>query len=79
MPRFRRTEKQVEEVKAALLAFVREYSAEHGQTPTRDLIGERLGIKTRSLVSYYLAQLEADGLIERHGTSLPIILIGGEQ
>jgi repressor LexA len=48
-----------------ILAFIREFRAERGYSPTIREIGAAVGIDSTSLVSYYLDQMQERGVIRR--------------
>lgn len=56
--------KQLNARQQAMYHFLQGYLRAHGIPPTIREIGDALGIKTTSLVHYYLRQLEQKGLIQ---------------
>lgn len=57
--------RQSKERQERILRFLQSYSQENGYPPTIREIGQALEIQSTSLVSFYLAQLEKQGLIVR--------------
>ncbi|MFE7113430.1 LexA family protein [Streptomyces sp. NPDC057575] len=51
----------------AILATIRDWIAETGESPSVRQIGERVGLFSTSSVAYQLGRLEARGLISRAG------------
>lgn len=51
-----------------ILAFLEDYITENGYPPTVREIGDGIGVKSTSLVSYYLKGLEDRGLITRESS-----------
>jgi repressor LexA len=51
----------------AILATIRDWIAETGESPCVRQIGERVGLSSTSSVVYRLGRLEARGLISRTG------------
>ncbi len=49
----------------AVFDFLVEYLDEHGYPPSVREIGQRIGVRSTSLVLFYLERLEAEGRIER--------------
>jgi len=56
---------QLPERQQKILAFIGTYQEQNGFPPTVREIGENVGIKSTSLVSYYLDGLQKRGLLER--------------
>lgn len=50
----------------AILAFIRQFTQEHGFPPTIREIGKAVGISSTSVVNYNLAKLEEMGLLARN-------------
>lgn len=60
------------------LAFIADYRCRNGYSPSMAEIGASIGVKSRSLVAYYLDRLEDEGSIRREpGVSRSIVIIGG--
>ncbi len=57
--------RQSKERQERILRFLQSYNQENGYPPTVREIGKELGIESTSLVSFYLTQLEKQGLISR--------------
>lgn len=63
----------------AILAFIREFSDEHGYPPSIREIGQAVGISSTSVVDYNLRVLEASGFIRRdREVSRGLELVGAE-
>lgn len=56
---------QLQKRQQRILEFLREYLDENGYPPTVREIGAAIGVKSTSLVSYYLRRLEEEGQIAR--------------
>jgi len=50
---------------AAALAFIRRYHSQNGMSPSMREVGNAIGVKSMSLVRFYLDGLEKDGKIRR--------------
>ncbi len=57
--------KELPERQRKVLTYIQHYTEERGFPPTVREIGEQIGVKSTSLVSYYLKRLEEQGLINR--------------
>jgi repressor LexA len=65
-----------------ILELLRKRNAENAPSPTLREIGKALGIRSVSLVNYYLERLEADGYIHREKLSphkVEITLAGSDR
>ncbi len=72
-----RTKKGLTARHQRVLNFIKEYLEKHGYPPSIREIGEATGISSTSVVTYYLKQLEALGLIRRgQNVSRAILPIG---
>lgn len=56
---------QLTERQENILAFIQESLGSNGYPPTIRELGEKIGVKSTSLITYYLEQLEALGYITR--------------
>jgi repressor LexA len=56
---------QKEERKRKIIGFIRDFATEHHYPPTIREIGKYIGVKSTSLVIYYLDELEREGIIAR--------------
>lgn len=49
----------------AALKYIKEYTKAHGYAPSIAEIGQAIGVRSKSLISYYLTRLENSGEIAR--------------
>ena len=60
------------------LEFIADYRCRNGYSPSMAEIGASIGVRSRSLVTYYLDRLEDEGMIRREpGIPRSIVIIGG--
>lgn len=67
--------KELSERQQNVYTFIQTHTKMHGYPPTVREIGEAIGVKSTSLVSYYLKQLEERGLITREASKSRAILL----
>ncbi len=67
--------KELSERQQNVLNFIRAHMKMRGYPPTVREIGEAVGVKSTSLVTYYLKQLEERGLITREASKSRAILL----
>lgn len=60
------TERNVTEIQAKILDFIREYVEARGYAPTVREIGNGVGLRSNSSVSYQLGRLTTKGFIRRN-------------
>ncbi len=60
-----RKSKYAAERSEKILNFIKEFREEHDYGPSLHEIGKNIGVKSTSLIIFYLKRLEENGLIER--------------
>ena len=70
--------KELSERQQNVFNFIQTHIKVHGYPPTVREIGEAIGVKSTSLVTYYLKQLEERGLITREASKSRAILLTQE-
>lgn len=70
--------KELSERQQNVFNFIRAHMQMNGYPPTVREIGEAIGVKSTSLVTYYLKQLEQRGLITREASKSRAILLTQE-
>ncbi|MDF1512230.1 MAG: transcriptional repressor LexA [Anaerolineae bacterium] len=71
--------KRLSERQKNVYNFIQTHTQRHGYPPTVREIGEAIGVKSTSLVTYYLKQLEERGLITREASKSRAILLTQER